>query len=138
MKRPGDEPSPSLQPANKLQKSVTFSLPISRVHTRERSPAASSISSLNSSPPNCGSTHLPNLGSNSMTWNQQQMPPPPPQRSHSQGDTGSHNSSSMGNNGNHHRQRSILRSTTSGSGPSNPRFTFDFVDDASLGPDQTS
>ena len=64
MKRPGDEPSPTLQPASKLQKSVTFSFPIQSTQLQAKetisTPYPSSLStSLPSASPvmQTGNTH---------------------------------------------------------------------------------
>ena len=56
MKRPGDEPSPTLQPASKLQKSVTFSFPIQSTQQQAKEtistpyPSSSSTSLPSASP----------------------------------------------------------------------------------------
>mmetsp|Transcript_2057 Transcript_2057/g.3901 ORF Transcript_2057/g.3901 Transcript_2057/m.3901 type:complete len:908 (+) Transcript_2057:166-2889(+) len=116
MKRPGDKQSPFIQRANKLQKTVTFSLP-------HQSPPPSLVSNSNTSSPSTKS----NLNITMTGGNHAQ-----PQSSRSHGDN--HSTTMDNTNHNPSRRASILRSTsTSNSSAASPRFTFDFVDDTSLG-----
>ena len=122
MKRPGDKQSPSIQRANKFQKTVTFSLP-------HQSPPPSLVSNSNTSSPSTKSNLNTTMtgGNHNHNHNHTQ-----PQSSRSHGDN--HSTTMDNTNHNPNRRASILRSTsTSNSSKASPRFTFYFVDDTSLG-----
>ena len=127
MKRPGDEPSPTLQPASKLQKSVTFSFPIQSTQLQAKETISTPY-------PSSLSTSLPSASPVMQTGNthSQLQPSQPPQGRLMTEGGGSNNKPSILRSGaqqtnitsNSSQQQQQLTAVT----PS-PRFTFDFVDD---------
>ena len=127
MKRPGDEPSPTLQPASKLQKSVTFSFPIQSTQLQAKETISTPY-------PSSSSTSLPSASPVMQTGNtySQLQPSQPPQGRLMTEGGGSNNKPSILRSGaqqtnitsNSSQQQQQLTAVT----PS-PRFTFDFVDD---------